>query len=248
MPANRLIHEKSPYLQQHAHNPVDWYPWGADAFDKADNRVSVMLPYLPIELADPLERLQAVHSRLARTKSSGQRQAGSAFFAAANYIPFAWTAWTVRLLTRLPQLGIVTLATNVPGPRHRMSIMGRRVVRLLPIPPIALQLRTGIAMLSYGEDLVFGVTADYDAVPDVDELAHGIERAVARLVAISEGPGGRDGGVVAEQHPEVESRLAARVRGLEETAAALDVSTQTVLRDWSLAKAWLRREMAPGAV
>src|SRR5258708_11711940 len=35
MPANRLIHEKSPYLQQHAHNPVDWYPWGADAFDKA---------------------------------------------------------------------------------------------------------------------------------------------------------------------------------------------------------------------
>jgi hypothetical protein len=25
---NRLIHEKSPYLRQHAHNPVDWYPWG----------------------------------------------------------------------------------------------------------------------------------------------------------------------------------------------------------------------------
>ena len=32
---NRLISEKSPYLQQHAHNPVDWYPWGAEAFDKA---------------------------------------------------------------------------------------------------------------------------------------------------------------------------------------------------------------------
>ena len=26
---NRLIHEKSPYLLQHADNPVDWYPWGA---------------------------------------------------------------------------------------------------------------------------------------------------------------------------------------------------------------------------
>ncbi|MDE3077532.1 MAG: DUF255 domain-containing protein, partial [Chloroflexota bacterium] len=25
---NRLIHESSPYLLQHAHNPVDWYPWG----------------------------------------------------------------------------------------------------------------------------------------------------------------------------------------------------------------------------
>ncbi|XP_065591569.1 spermatogenesis-associated protein 20 isoform X1 [Cyrtonyx montezumae] len=32
---NRLIYEKSPYLQQHAHNPVDWYPWGQEAFDKA---------------------------------------------------------------------------------------------------------------------------------------------------------------------------------------------------------------------
>ena len=33
--ANRLIHEKSPYLLQHAHNPVDWYPWGEAAFEKA---------------------------------------------------------------------------------------------------------------------------------------------------------------------------------------------------------------------
>jgi len=32
---NRLIHEKSPYLLQHAHNPVDWYPWGPEAFQKA---------------------------------------------------------------------------------------------------------------------------------------------------------------------------------------------------------------------
>lgn len=32
---NRLIHEKSPYLLQHAHNPVDWYPWGSETFDKA---------------------------------------------------------------------------------------------------------------------------------------------------------------------------------------------------------------------
>ncbi|HLE24684.1 MAG TPA: thioredoxin domain-containing protein [Thermodesulfobacteriota bacterium] len=32
---NRLINEKSPYLLQHAYNPVDWYPWGAEAFEKA---------------------------------------------------------------------------------------------------------------------------------------------------------------------------------------------------------------------
>jgi len=33
--ANRLIKEKSPYLLQHAHNPVDWYPWSEEAFEKA---------------------------------------------------------------------------------------------------------------------------------------------------------------------------------------------------------------------
>lgn len=33
--SNRLISEKSPYLLQHAHNPVDWYPWGEEAFAKA---------------------------------------------------------------------------------------------------------------------------------------------------------------------------------------------------------------------
>jgi uncharacterized protein YyaL (SSP411 family) len=33
--ANRLINEPSPYLLQHAHNPVDWYPWGPEAFEKA---------------------------------------------------------------------------------------------------------------------------------------------------------------------------------------------------------------------
>jgi hypothetical protein len=33
---NRLIHEKSPYLLQHAHNPVDWHPWGDEAFAKAE--------------------------------------------------------------------------------------------------------------------------------------------------------------------------------------------------------------------
>jgi uncharacterized protein YyaL (SSP411 family) len=34
-PTNRLAHESSPYLLQHAHNPVDWYPWGPEAFARA---------------------------------------------------------------------------------------------------------------------------------------------------------------------------------------------------------------------
>ena len=35
MKSNRLVQEKSPYLLQHAQNPVDWYPWGEEAFEKA---------------------------------------------------------------------------------------------------------------------------------------------------------------------------------------------------------------------
>ncbi|KIL25087.1 Thymidylate kinase [Bacillus safensis] len=45
---NRLIAEKSPYLLQHAHNPVNWYPWGQEAFDKAkreDKPVLVSIGY-----------------------------------------------------------------------------------------------------------------------------------------------------------------------------------------------------------
>lgn len=33
--ANRLINEKSPYLLQHAYNPVDWFAWSNEAFEKA---------------------------------------------------------------------------------------------------------------------------------------------------------------------------------------------------------------------
>jgi hypothetical protein len=104
-----------------------------------------------------------------------------------NVIPFPFTAWTVRALTRLPQRGVVTFATNVLGPRKRVRVMGREVIRLLPIPPLALQLRTGIAILSNADHVAFGIIGDYDAAPDVDELARGIERAVARLTAVSAG-------------------------------------------------------------
>src|SRR5689334_5291811 len=47
-PGNRLINETSPYLLQHAHNPVDWYPWGDEAFERArkeDKAVLVSIGY-----------------------------------------------------------------------------------------------------------------------------------------------------------------------------------------------------------
>jgi len=70
-----------------------------DHIGKVDNRVSLMLPYLPVEKSDPEDQLRTVHSRMTRAKGSGQRQAGHIFVSAGNIIPFPLTAWAVRAAT-----------------------------------------------------------------------------------------------------------------------------------------------------
>lgn len=57
--ANRLAHEKSPYLLQHAKNPVDWYPWGDEAFDRArqeDKPVFLSIGYSTCHWCHVMER------------------------------------------------------------------------------------------------------------------------------------------------------------------------------------------------
>ncbi|MDP2217289.1 MAG: thioredoxin domain-containing protein [Methanolobus sp.] len=56
---NRLAGEKSPYLLQHAHNPVDWYPWGEEAFDKAkqdDKPIFLSIGYSTCHWCHVMER------------------------------------------------------------------------------------------------------------------------------------------------------------------------------------------------
>ncbi len=57
--SNRLINETSPYLLQHAHNPVDWYPWGQEAFERAkaeDKPVLVSIGYAACHWCHVMER------------------------------------------------------------------------------------------------------------------------------------------------------------------------------------------------
>ncbi|MFZ5640985.1 MAG: thioredoxin domain-containing protein [Bacillota bacterium] len=57
--SNRLINEKSPYLLQHAHNPVEWYPWGDEAFKKAkkeDKPVFLSIGYSTCHWCHVMER------------------------------------------------------------------------------------------------------------------------------------------------------------------------------------------------
>jgi uncharacterized protein YyaL (SSP411 family) len=59
MSANRLVHEKSPYLQQHADNPVDWYPWGEEAFAKSrseDKPIFLSIGYSTCHWCHVMER------------------------------------------------------------------------------------------------------------------------------------------------------------------------------------------------
>jgi uncharacterized protein YyaL (SSP411 family) len=56
---NRLAHESSPYLQQHAHNPVDWYPWGEEALRRArseDKPIFLSIGYAACHWCHVMER------------------------------------------------------------------------------------------------------------------------------------------------------------------------------------------------
>ncbi|MFG1798051.1 wax ester/triacylglycerol synthase family O-acyltransferase [Nocardia sp. NPDC049149] len=154
----------------------------ADAKNILDNRVSAMLPLLPIESADPVEQLTTVHRRMAEHKASGEAAAANSLLSLARWLPFASIAWTVRLVSRYPQRGISGLATNVPGPRRRLHLHGREVLEILAYAPIAMRVRIGIAILSYGDQLRFGITGDYDSTPDLHLLAERIEETIEHLL------------------------------------------------------------------
>ncbi|MFX1509159.1 MAG: thioredoxin domain-containing protein [Promethearchaeota archaeon] len=66
---NQLIHEKSPYLLQHAHNPVDWYPWSDKAFAKAkkeDKPIFLSIGYSTCHWCHVMERESFENPRIAK--------------------------------------------------------------------------------------------------------------------------------------------------------------------------------------
>jgi diacylglycerol O-acyltransferase len=160
--------------------PVSTREPGAESVP--DNRVSLMLPYLPVEIADPVERLGAVRDRIRDLRAAHEPEAGGSVTAAAELAPYPTVAWGIRLGLRLPQRQIATVTTNVPGPRTTLYALGREARAMLPYVPIADRVRIGVAMFSYRDTLTFGITADYDTAPDVEVLADGIVASLAELV------------------------------------------------------------------
>lgn len=146
-----------------------------------DNRVSVMVAHLPVHLADPLERYGAVRREIGMLKYSGEVAAGETVTTLAGYVPFSMASLN-RFAFRIHQREIVTVTTNVPGPQVPLYAMGRRLVEMMPYVPIAYGLRTGVSIFSYCGTMTFGITADYDTVPDIEVLARGIEAGVSDLL------------------------------------------------------------------
>lgn len=69
-PANRLAKESSPYLLLHAHNPVDWYPWGPEAFAKAkkENKpIFLSIGYTSCHWCHVMERLTFMNEKIAKS-------------------------------------------------------------------------------------------------------------------------------------------------------------------------------------
>ncbi|HET8642812.1 MAG TPA: WS/DGAT domain-containing protein, partial [Pseudonocardiaceae bacterium] len=146
------------------------------------NQVSLMLAYLPVEVADPVQRLKAVRRRIDELKAGKEAEAGAAVTAIARHEPFPLVSSPVRIAAHLRQRSIVTVTTNVPGPRKPLYALGRPLVEIIPYVPIASTLRTGVSIFTYRDRVTFGITGDYDSATDVDVLACGIEDGLAELV------------------------------------------------------------------
>jgi diacylglycerol O-acyltransferase len=148
-----------------------------------NNRVSGLLPGLPVSIADPVERLHAITAQLTGLKESNQAIAGDALAKLAGFAPPMLMALGARLAARIPQRGVQTVATNVPGPQFPLYISGRRMIYSYPYVPIVGSVRISIAIFSYCGRLFFGITGDYDTVTDIDVLRDGIEQGMQELIA-----------------------------------------------------------------
>ena len=147
-----------------------------------NNRVAAFFPGLPVGIDDPVARLADIRDQMEGLKSSGQAMAGDALTRMSGFAPPMLLAAGTRLALRFQQRLVQTVTTNVPGPRVPLYVLGRPLRSSFPYVPVAGSVRITIAIFSYEGRLFYGITADYDSVPDLDVLRDGIEAGVAELL------------------------------------------------------------------
>ncbi len=145
------------------------------------NRVSAVLVNLPCGEPDPVRRLHLVHEQMEFLKDSHQAIGPDALVRILGTAPELLAA-TVHTALLLRQPVIHTVTTNVPGPPNPLYLMGRKLVELYPYIPIVMGFRVSIGNVSYLGRLFFGLTGDFDAMPDLDVLADGIRTGFDELI------------------------------------------------------------------
>jgi WS/DGAT/MGAT family acyltransferase len=150
------------------------------------NRVAAMWAPLPVGVEDPAECLEQIRLAMENLKRSGQAVGAQALTNLAGFAPPTILSQAARLQARQRYFNLVV--TNVPGPQFPLYLLGRRLRSLYPVVPLARRQALGIAVMSYNGHLGFGLLGDYDALPDLDEIALDLEHSIrwlARAAGVS---------------------------------------------------------------
>lgn len=144
------------------------------------NVVSMVTADLPVGEPNPRRRIEFVRSRMAGLKESKEAVGADFWVKLSEYA----SPTVLGLASRATALGnrpVHAIVTNVPGPQTPLFLLGGQMLEVFPSIPIAGTTALGIAVLSYNGQLGFGLTGDWDVVPDLDVLARGIEEALVEL-------------------------------------------------------------------
>jgi diacylglycerol O-acyltransferase / wax synthase len=152
-----------------------------EEFGETGNRVAAMMAPLPVYEADPVERLTIVRETLGDLKQSGQAVGAQVLTQLGGFAPPTVLAQAARLQSRQRFFNLVV--TNVPGPQIPLYVLGRRLVDLFPLAPLARRQALCIAVMSYHGKMNFGLLGDFDAMPDLEVLARSIEESLDDLRA-----------------------------------------------------------------
>jgi diacylglycerol O-acyltransferase / wax synthase len=146
------------------------------------NLVSMLPVEIPLDMPDPLERFQLINRRTAAMKSGRVAEGLNLFSALMGILPAPVHAFAGALAaTPIPAFNIVS--TNVPGPQVPLYAMGKRMIAYYPYVPVGYAIGCGCAIMSYDQNLYFGLTSDTQAMPDVEKLKEALDQSFIELRA-----------------------------------------------------------------
>ncbi|HUR74807.1 MAG TPA: wax ester/triacylglycerol synthase family O-acyltransferase [Sporichthya sp.] len=149
-----------------------------------ETKASALMPRLPLDVEDPVQRLGQVSAHLAELKQTAQAEAINAMNELQAVLPGTLNAMYLRTASALPQRSLQTTVTNVHGPTMQLYLLGRPLRTIANFaPPFPVGARSSITVYSYGGELVFGVTTDRDSLPEADVIVAGIRSGMNRLLA-----------------------------------------------------------------